>query len=154
MSQIIYAPSGRALVINTGDGVLVLSASTAQVIHSLTGTPNSGVLAFFGESDTLIVGGADADITLWDTAAGRRVAVLPGTQGDNPSASAAPSGDMLMTSTRTAASFWNLSGLTSGTVLRGNAPLGGMDISKRFGETTVCKSLFEAIGPIRILGIP
>jgi WD40 repeat protein len=155
VSQILFAPSGRAVVINTGDGVLVLSGSTAEVVYGLTGTPNTGVLAFFGETDTLMLGGADADITLWDTATGRRVAVLPETQGEHPSASAAPSGDMLMTSTRTAASFWNLSGLGSGTVLRGNAPLPEMDVFDTVWTGDALQILlFEAIGPVRVLGIP
>lgn len=155
VSQIIFAPSGSAIVINTGDGVLVLSGSTAEVVYGLTGTPNTGLFAFFRETDTLMLGGADADITLWDTATGRRIAVLPETQGEHPSASVSPSGDMLMTSTRTAASFWNLSGLASGTVLRGNAPLPEMDVFQTIWTGDGLQILlFEAIGPVRVMGIP
>lgn len=155
VSQIVFAPSGRAVVINSGDGVLVLSASTAQVIYGLTTTANTGLLAFSGETDTLMLGGVNADITLWDASTGRRVAVLPETQGEHPSASVSPDGDILMTSTRTSASFWNLSGLTSGTVLRGNTPLPEMDIFRTvWTGDSLQILLFEAIGPVRVMGIP
>ena len=156
VSELIFAPSGRSIVADTGDGVLVLNASTAQVVYGLTNTANAGVLAFFGQSDMLMMGGEASDITLWDTTSGQRVAVLPETQGERPSASDSPDADMLMTSTRTAASFWNLSGLGSGTVLRGNAPLPpDMDIFRTVWTADGLQILlFEAIGPVRIMGIP
>ena len=155
VTQILFAPSGRAIVINSGDGVLVLAASTAQVLYGLTDTANRGILSFAGQTDVLIMGGIDGDITLWDTADGRRAAVLPGTQGERPSASASPSGDILMTSTRAGASFWNLSNLASGTVLRGNATLPEMDVFQTVWTADSLQILlFEAIGPVRIMGIP
>lgn len=155
VSELLFAPSGRSIVANTGDGVLVLNAATAQVVYGLTNTANAGILAFFGQSDMLMLGGEASDISLWDTASGQRVAVLPETQGERPSASASPEGDMLMTSTRTAASFWNLSGLASGTVLRGNAPLPEMDVFRTVWTGDGLQILlFEAIGPVRIMGIP
>lgn len=151
----IYAPSGRALVVNSGDGVLVLDASTAQVVFRLTEAPNAGLFDFFAQADTLMLGGVDADMTLWDTAAGRRIAVLPGTRGERPSADTAPAGDMIMTSTRAATSFWNLSGLASDTVLRGNATLPEMDIFRTVWTGDGLQILlFEAIGPVRVMGIP
>lgn len=153
---LLFAPSGRSIVINSGDGVLVLDASTAQIAYGLTNRVSTGILAFVGQSDMLMMGGEAADITLWDTASGQRVAVLPETQGERPSASVSPDGDMLLTSTRSAGSFWNLSGLASGTVLRGNAPLPpDMDVFRTVWTGDGLQILlFEAIGPVRIMGIP
>jgi WD40 repeat protein len=155
VARLIFAPSGRSLVVDSGDGVLVLNASTAQVAYGLSDTANVGILAFFGQSELLMMGGETSDITLWDTATGQRVAVLPETQGDHPSAAVSPDGNMLMTSTRSAASFWNLSALESGTVLRGNAPLPEMDVFQTVWTGDGLQILlFEAIGPVRIMGIP
>lgn len=155
ISRIIFAPSGRSLVANTGDGVLVLNASTADVTYGLTDAASAGILAFYGQSDILMMGGETADITLWDTATGQRVAVLPETQGEHPSAASSPDGDMLMTTTRAGATFWNLSSLASGTVLRGTVPLPEMDVFHTiWTDDSLQILLFEAIGPVRIMGIP
>ena len=155
VSSVMFAPSGRWLVIDSGDGMLVLDASTAQGLFRLAEAPTDGLFTFVGETDILMLGGAETDITLWDTASGERIAVLPGTQGERPSAAASPLEDILMTTTRTAASFWNLSGLASGTVLRGNAPLPEMDVFETVWTGDGLQILlFEAIGPVRIMGIP
>lgn len=155
VAQLRFAPSGLSIIANTGDGVLVLNASTAQVVYGLTETASTGILAFFGQSDILMMGGEAADITLWDTDSGQRIAVLPETRGERASASASPNGDMLMTSTRATASFWNLSGLASGTVLRGNVPLPEIDVFRTVWTGDGLQILlFEAIGPVRIMGIP
>jgi WD40 repeat protein len=155
ISSVAFAPSGRALAVNSGDGVLVLDASTAQGLFRLTEAPSAGLFSFVDQTGTLLLGGVDSDITLWDTAAGRRIAVLPGTRGERPSAAASPDGDILMTTTRTAASFWNLSGLASGTVPRGNASLPEMDVFRTVWTGDGLQILlFEAIGPVRIMGIP
>lgn len=153
-ARILFAPSGRSLVLESGDGVLILSAATAQVIYGLTGTANSGLLGFFGQADRLMTGGANSDITLWDTTTGSKIANLPGTQGERPSASASPGGEMLITSTRTTTAFWNLTGLDSGSVLRGSTSLPEMDIFRTVWTGDGLQILlFEAIGPIHVMGI-
>jgi hypothetical protein len=124
------------------------------VTFRLTDTPNTGLFTFLGQTDTLLLGGAGGDLTLWDIAAGRLAAVLPVTQGDRPSAAAPPSGEMVLATTRAGASLWNLRGLASGTVLRGSTALPDIDLLRAVWTSDGLQILlFEAVGPVHVLGI-
>jgi len=155
VSDVAYAPSGRVLVLKSGDGVLVMDPSNGSVVASLTNEPSDGLFEFAGESDFLVLGGETTDVSIWEAAAGTLSAVLPGTMGDRISVAASPQGDMLLVSNRAATSLWNVTQIARGTVLRGNVTLPAADVLRVVWTADGLQILmFETVGPVRVFGIP
>ncbi|MBK9123431.1 MAG: hypothetical protein IPM16_09985 [Chloroflexi bacterium] len=153
--ELIYAPTGRALIANTSDGVIQLNPAIGEPIRQLTTGAYAGVLTFLPGSGYLLTGGETGDINIWDTAAQQLRSVLPGTTGDRPSAAISPEGDMVLATTRGGSpSLWNVSGIAQGTVLRGSLNLPPLDTLRAVWTPDSLQVLvFEALGPVRVFGV-
>ncbi len=155
VSKIVYAPSGSVLAINSGDGVLVMDPATGNVVASLAEEPTDGLFEFLGQADLLVLGGESTDLSLWDPFTGALAAILPGTKGDRVSAAGSPQGEMLLASSRASTSLWNISRISAGTVLRGSIGLPSADVLRVVWTADGLQILiFEALGPVRVFGIP
>lgn len=153
--NVAFAPSGSRIAVNTARGVVLLDGETGEPQAVLTNTAMPGVFTFLGQTDTLVLGGEQSDFTLWDVSDASLAAALAGTLGQRPSIAVSPQGDMLIASTRSGSSLWNISQLANGTVLRGGATLPQSDILRVVWTPDGLQILaFEAVGPIRVYGIP
>ncbi|GIK27348.1 MAG: WD40 repeat domain-containing protein [Chloroflexi bacterium] len=155
ITELIYAPTGRALIASTSDGVIQLNPATGEPIRQLTTGANAGVLEFVPESGYLLTGGAAGDLNIWDTTAQQLRAVLPSTTGDRPSAALSPAGDMVLATTRGGSpSLWNISEIAQGAALRGSLNLPPLDVLRAVWTSDSLQILvFEALGPVRVFGV-
>lgn len=153
--ELVYAPTGRALIANTGDGVIQLNPSIGEPVRQITTEANSGVLDFVPATGYLLYGGTASDISIWDTGAHQLRSVLPGTTGERPSAAISPAGDMVLATTRGGnPSLWNVSGIAQGTVLRGSLNLPKLDILRAVWTLDSLQIvMFEALGSVRVFGV-
>lgn len=153
--EMAYAPSGDYLALSTDEGILISEIETLEVVYQLTDATNGGMFAFMGERDMLISGGQNTDFTLWNVPEGKLLAAFPSSAGNRPHAAISPDGNILITSTRRGAVLWNVSQVASGTILRGSISLPPMDaIRVIWTGDSLQLILLEAIGTIRIFGIP
>ena len=155
--RITFSPDGQQLAVGLQTQIVVWSLADNEKLYALTtGTGGSSEVLLYSPSGAhLVNGGRIPNTMVWDTQTGESVGQLPGIGGDRVSAVFSPDGEMLLASVLDGAvTLWDLTQITSETVIRADLAVGGeRTLFVDWTNDSYLLTFFDATGPIYIWGL-
>ncbi len=75
---VAFSPDGKVLALGNGSSVDLVEVASGKALRRLTTPAAAHALAFAADGKTLVVGGADHIVRLWDTTTGKELLQPPG----------------------------------------------------------------------------
>ncbi|MBC7813508.1 MAG: hypothetical protein H7175_20285 [Burkholderiales bacterium] len=152
-SDAAYEPQ---FAVGTIRNLRLLDASTGASLHILeAGNGGSQILSYSPDGRSLVTGGGDLGMRLWNPANGTLLAELPESTGFRVSAAFSPDSRVLATTVFDGqVNLWDITQITGSTVQRAQLDVGtDQIIDSDWSSDGRLLTLFDATGPIYIWGI-